>query len=531
MKNTLILFCLIFSSNFCVAQLTIGLEPFANGFDGPVALENGGDDRMFIVEQKGVIKVRQSNGTVSTFMDIQVFVNNNGNERGLLGLAFHPDYQNNGYFYVNYTRSGGDTKIARYSVSADMNVADVTSEVTIIVIHQPYSNHNGGDIQFGPDGYLYIGMGDGGSAEDPDNNGQNTLELLGKMLRIDVDGGSPYAVPIDNPFVSDPDVLDEIWAIGLRNPWRYSFDALTGDLWVGDVGQYDWEEIDFQPSSSSGGENYGWRCYEGDHTFNTNGCGPAGDYVDPVAEFSHSGGNCSVTGGFVYRGTIEPTLDGKYIYCDYCSGNFWATYEDAGSWVTEQISGPMGFGWSSFGVDMNNELYVVHQDGNIYRIMDACVNYVPSFEVDGNYLTAPEGSSYQWYMNGSPIVGANEALYVITASGDYSLEMTNPDGCTALSQTVSLLLSSIDEIKLFSNVWTFPNPAAEKVNVQFNIQANLKIQVDIFDVLGKQVQSSVLYTKSGMNNFELNIETLSRGLYHLSLSANDRSKTVRFVKQ
>ena len=253
-------------------------------------------------------------------------------KRGLLGLAFHPDYENNGYFYLNYTGSGGDTRVSRFSVSSDPDVADANSEVVLFIQDQPEANHNGGNLEFGPDGYLYIGLGDGGGFDDLDNNAQDTSQLLGKMLRIDVDNGNPYGIPDDNPFIGPDGIPDEIWAIGLRNPWRYSFDALTGDLWIADVGQNIWEEINKQPASSAGGENYGWRCYEGDVSFNTSGCAPIENYVFPVYDYSHANNNCSVTGGFVYRGNEMPEHYGKYFFCDYCSGTFWTLTEDGGNY-------------------------------------------------------------------------------------------------------------------------------------------------------------------------------------------------------
>src|SRR5690554_2313016 len=250
---------------------TIILTPFATGFSDPVEIAHCGDDRLFIVQQGGAIKVVNSDGSVNAenFLNLSSLIST-GSERGLLGLAFHPNYESNGYFFVNYTNTSGNTVIARYSVSnSNPNVADPSSGVILLTINQPFSNHNGGCIKFGPDGYLWISMGDGGSGGDPNNNGQNKSSLLGKMLRIDVDGET-YTSPSDNPFVGT-DGADEIWAYGLRNAWKFSFDRETGDVWIADVGQNAIEEINHE-SSTEPGLNYGWRCYEGNNTYNTSGC-------------------------------------------------------------------------------------------------------------------------------------------------------------------------------------------------------------------------------------------------------------------
>ena len=276
-KRFLVFVFAFFFAGLLAAQTKIALNVYAGGFTRPVDIVNAGDSRLFIVEQRGIIKIIDGNGQVlsTPFLDIDARVGSQGNEQGLLGLAFHPDYANNGFFYVNYTNNSGDTRIARFKVSADNpNVADPNSEKLLLPVDQPYSNHNAGDLTFGPDGYLYFGLGDGGSGGDPQNNGQTATAYLGKMLRIDVDNGDPYAIPPTNPFKDTDFYLDEIWATGLRNPWRFSFDRLTGDLWIGDVGQDAWEEIDFQPASSTGGENYGWRCYEGNHVYSMSGSCP-----------------------------------------------------------------------------------------------------------------------------------------------------------------------------------------------------------------------------------------------------------------
>jgi glucose/arabinose dehydrogenase len=365
-----------FSFGCMGAQQQLKLTAFATGLSRPVCIQNAGDERLFVLEQAGKIKIIEPSGLVkeTPFLDISGIVNDGGNEQGLLGLAFHPDYETNGYFYLNYTSSNGSTQVSRFSVSeSNPDLADATSEFQILNIAQPYSNHNGGDIHFGPDGYLYIGMGDGGSGGDPENRAQNGQQLLGKMLRIDVDNGSPYGIPANNPFVGDPTTLDEIWAIGVRNPWRYTFDPLTGDLWIADVGQNKIEEIDFQPASSTGGENYGWRCYEGSDVYsNDTDCPPASELVFPVYEFTHSGspGGCSVTGGVVYRGTEYPELYGKYFFTDFCGSWIMSISEENGSWQTENygVFNP-GSGYSAFGVDADGEMYIAAlSTGIIYHI-------------------------------------------------------------------------------------------------------------------------------------------------------------------
>jgi glucose/arabinose dehydrogenase len=296
-------------------------EIVASSLSYPVQVTHPGDDtdRLFIVEQSGKIKIVANGNILSQpFLNIQSLIFFEG-ERGFLGLAFHPHYETNGFFYVNYTRAGdGATVIARYHVSADPNIADPNSALIIIVIPQPYSNHNGGQVAFGPDGYLYIGMGDGGSGGDPNNYAQNIEILLGKMLRINVDSGLPYTVPSDNPFVGKAG-MDEIWALGLRNPWRFSFDSATGDLYIGDVGQAIWEEVDFQAAGTPGGVNFGWRCREGAHPYSSlppcNDANFLATLRDPITEYNHSEGY-SITGGFVYNGTAYPSMQGYYFFAD-----------------------------------------------------------------------------------------------------------------------------------------------------------------------------------------------------------------------
>jgi len=348
------------------------LRKIVSGLDEPVDLKHAGDGsgRLFVIEQPGRIRIVENGELLpDPFLDIEPLVNSRGNEQGLLGLAFYPDYAANGLFFVNYTDVNGDTVVARYAVSADdPSRADPASAKIILQVDQPFPNHNGGDLVFGPDGYLYIGLGDGGSGGDPQGNGQNLNALLGKMLRIDVNHGDPYAIPPDNPFAGRADARPEIWAYGLRNPWRYSFDRATGDLYIADVGQNAYEEVDFQPADSRGGENYGWDKYEGFHAYDG---GATDGLTMPVAEYAHAVGGCSVTGGYVYRGPSLPALNGVYLYGDYCSGQVWALYRTASGWENPVLFNAF-FTISSFGEDEVGELYLLdHGGGAVYQLVVA----------------------------------------------------------------------------------------------------------------------------------------------------------------
>jgi glucose/arabinose dehydrogenase len=338
-----------------------------DGLQKPLDLAHTGDDRLFVVEQPGTIRIIQDGQVLPIpFLDIRDRVNDNASERGLLGMAFHPNYDENGFFYLNYTGQDGHTMVSRFQVSSKPNQADPDSELALLRIQQPYPNHNGGDVKFGPDGMLYVGTGDGGSGGDPQGNGQSLDTLLGKLLRIDVDGGQPYAIPADNPFVGQ-DTLPEIWAYGLRNPWRFSFDRLTSDLYIADVGQNMWEEINFQPAESTGGVNYGWNLREGRHPFASE---ITEGLTDPIAEYSHDFG-CSVTGGVIARDPSLPAWNGVYLYGDYCSGNIWGLLKtEDGTWREAQLF-DTNFIIVSFGEDAFGAVYLVDYQGSIYRLESA----------------------------------------------------------------------------------------------------------------------------------------------------------------
>jgi glucose/arabinose dehydrogenase len=353
-----------------LTTIRLEMQLIADGLDTPVGIANAddGSGRLFVLEKVGRIRVWQDGELLAApFLDISDRVGSSQSEQGLLGLAFHPGYAENGRFYVNYTNRQGDTVISRFSMPVGWDagsppVADPGSETTLLMPDQPAANHNGGHLAFGPDGYLYIGTGDGGGAGDRYGNGQNGATLLGAMLRLDVDNGAPYAVPPDNPFVGNAAVRDEIWAMGLRNPWRYSFDRLTGDLYIADVGQNVYEEVDLQTASQGGGQNYGWPIMEASHCFPADSqCDQAGLNL-PLLEYDHTQG-CSVTGGYVYRGDQFPGFQGVYVFGDYCSGRIWGVRARAGGDPQVVQLARADLQLSSFGEDERGELYLVDMGG------------------------------------------------------------------------------------------------------------------------------------------------------------------------
>jgi glucose/arabinose dehydrogenase len=363
----------------------IALASPISGFNQPVHIAHAGDGsgRLFVVERPGRIRIVK-NGVLQPvpFLDITGRVRSVSGEQGLLSISFPPDFATKGHFYVDYTDLLSNTAVARFALTADPDVADPASEQIVLTIAQPYANHNGGQLAFGPnDGYLYIGMGDGGSGGDPLGNAQNPASLLGKLLRIDVETGDPltYTVPATNPFTQTVGYRAEIWALGLRNPWRFSFDRLTGDLYIGDVGQGLYEEVDYQPASSPGGENYGWNIMEGLHCYNASTCDSTGLTL-PVVEYGHTAGNCSITGGMAYRGTAHPDLAGIYFYADFCSGQIWGLKNDGLIWWNAALH-DAPFRITTFGEDEAGNLWVSQYasspDGTIYEVIQAWSAYLP----------------------------------------------------------------------------------------------------------------------------------------------------------
>lgn len=431
MKTKLLLLSL-FITGIATAQ-TVDLELFADGFDSPAEIVNSGDDRLFVVEQTGHIRILNADGTVNEadFLDVSSLISTGG-ERGLLGLAFHPDYGVNGYFYVDYTNATGNTVIARYTRAVgNDSAADASSGMIMLTVTQPFSNHNGGCLRFGPDGYLYIAMGDGGSAGDPGNRAQNKDELLGKLLRLNVDADAPY-IPMTNPYVGI-EGADEVWAYGLRNPWKFSFNS--NDLWIADVGQNNVEEIN-KMGATTAGVNYGWKCFEGTAVFSTDNCSLVEMYTVPVAEYVHEGTErCSITGGYVYTGTTYPNFQNNYFFADYCSGEIGLLNSSNVITWTESFNS----NFTTFGQDNSGELYIAAQSGSIYKVTDPTAG-----------LNDFANSKFALYPN-----PANNEVFITSKEGFSSALATvfNISGQLVLEQEITNGDTKIDTSKLQAGVY------------------------------------------------------------------------------
>ena len=419
----------------------VELEPVADGLTSITGITHAGDGRLFLTIQRGTIVIWDATQGVhpTPFLDVSPLISCCG-ERGLLSTAFHPAYAQNGFFFINYTDLNGDTVVARYRVTADPNVADPLSAAILLAIDQPEANHNGGQLQFGPDGFLYIGMGDGGGGDDPFCNGQSNSTLLGKMLRIDVDQSvdtAPFhGIPPDNPFLATGGP-PEAWAKGLRNPWRFSFDRVTGDLYIGDVGQGRREEVDFQLVDSLGGENYGWKVMEGTL------CGDGGttacplatppcdapDYTPPILEYDHSGGECSITGGYVYRGPSIPDLYGKYVYGDFCSGRIWAATRQGAAWTTDLMPITAG-NLTTFGEGFDGELYVGTETGALSRVR-ASLPVTPTIDTISPISSFSRGQTIVT-ITGTNFTGSTQVSFGSTPA---IVTVLNPTTLTAIAPT------------------------------------------------------------------------------------------------
>lgn len=501
-------------------SLSVELTSYMTGLSNPVDIVFL-NDTMFIVDQDGVINMAVDGVTLSTpFLNITSIVLHSG-ERGLLGLAFDPDFNTNRTFYVNYTNNNNNTVVASYKTYTDSLVGDPTTATILKTIDQPFTNHNGGQIRFGPDDYLYIGMGDGGSAGDPGNRSQDPQELLGKMLRYQANADE-LTIPSDNPFVGDTTTLDDIWAIGLRNPWRFSFDMDNGNLWIGDVGQNMYEEVNYQSSSSTGGENWGWRCREGLHPYNSLNCGPASDYDDPIFEYDHSGNNCSITGGFVYRGSDSELLNGVYLGIDYCSGYlFGYRMNEAEDDITYDF-GDFGFGFTCFGQDAEGEMYVAKSDGTLYKISDPCHTQIPLLSFSTDSLIVEEGVNYYWFFNDEEILDWNQNILIPTELGNYYCIVENEFGCDVMSNTIDINSLSVSS-SFTSEFSVYPNPFTDVINISG--LSNQIVQISLFSISGKKLWS-ILSSKTENINLP---SSLKSGSYILQLEDDKKNKYSQLI--
>jgi glucose/arabinose dehydrogenase len=522
----------------------------STGLSSPVDIVNAGDgtNRIFVVQRGGTIRVY--NGTSFAFLGTFLTLSGNftsGSERGLLSLAFHPNYESNGYFFVYYTNGAGGVNVDRFQVSTtDPNVADVATRTNIMSFTKPvvYGNHNGGKLNFGPDGNLYFALGDSGSSGDPGNLAQNGNSYWGKMMRINVDNftTSPYyTVPTDNPYVSDPNILDEIWSIGLRNPWRWSFDRQTGDMWIADVGQNVLEEVNFTPAASTGGRNYGWRCYEGTAAYNTGGCLAQSGYTGPIFDYPHNNttGGFSITGGYVYRGTEFPFFNGYYIFADYVSGNTWLIWSNgAGGWNNGIQTGLPG-SIVSFGETENGTLYALSLGGALYKVNatnpipvtlikftgiylngKSLLSWQTSFEQQANRFEveySADGSSWQTAGTVAAVGNANGSTYsfahpiALAQKMFYRLKMVDDNGRFTYSATITVTPKSNQGVLVYPTV--VENGVLQLALAQpFN-------SLQVLDANGKRVYSTSLLRQIG--TIKVALPVLSPGMYWVVLRSAD----------
>ncbi|MBV9961578.1 MAG: PQQ-dependent sugar dehydrogenase [Parafilimonas sp.] len=447
------------------------LAPFAKNFQYPIDLANCGDSRLFVVERLGKIWAIDSTGkklTQKPFLDItdEVFTifPDGYDERGLLGLTFHPNFPDSPYFYVNYIGFDSNSHISRFKVDPDNpNKALRNSEVIFLTVSQPkgknYVNHKAGCLKFGPDGYLYATFGDGGFMGDPHNNAQDLGKFLGKIIRIDVNkpdkkNNMHYSIPSDNPFVGKPNARDEIWACGLRNPFRFSFDKLTGDLWLPDVGQDKWEEINFQKNGAKGGRNYGWSCYEGNHNYKFDGCDYNGlPYTFPIVEYGHTENPCAaITGGFVYRGSMYPKMYGMYVYNDYCTGKYSVVFRNTQTWLNVFMLDEDDAAYVSIGEDTKGELYAINEStGMIEHIIDA------SQKIAGKQGYTNNFAALNLKLSPNPNKGQFTIELTVPANENYSVSITDAAGTTIFAENKSAVKGlnrwNISSLKLNEGVY------------------------------------------------------------------------------
>jgi hypothetical protein len=528
----------------------ISLESFASGFTRPVDIAHAGDGsgRLFVVEQAGIIRIVDKLEQIVSipFLDIQTKVDDSDNEEGLLGLAFDPDYKNNGYFYVNYVNSNSGRKsiIERYTVSADSNLVNTNSGVVILSIDQFASNHNGGDINFGPDGYLYIATGDGGGGGDPGEHGQNMNSLLGKLLRIDV-SSLPYTIPTDNPFIDAQDTMPEIWSYGLRNPWRFSFDRKNGALWIADVGQGDWEEINFADSLDRGGQNYGWDCLEGNHSFENTDCAGL-TFTAPIYEYGHGTGR-SITGGYVLRSRHYNNFTGQYIFADYVTNKVWLLQQYQNQTVSVSEVTPGISRISTFGQDEEGRIYAASlSEGTIYQLVESglfpielisfsilrqekrvLLEWETGIELDASHFEIEKRKNNGGFQSIGiiPVKGTeynDKTMYQFEdpvykpGKYQYRLKSIDLDGSFSYSMIRHIEITDLTDLQIK------PNPAKDIIHIHVPQKFEAGI-IEIFNLGGQVLQSKniTIQLRENIHDIELDVSQLDHGLILVRFSSED----------
>ncbi len=532
-------------------------SPVVTGLSSGVDVVNAGDgtNRLFILRQSGTVRIL-SGGILlpGNFLDIPDSLSTGG-ERGLLSIAFHPDYENNRYFFVYYTNTAGNLALARFQTQAgDPNAADESTGVILLTIpHPTFGNHNGGKLNFGPDGNLYLGTGDGGSGGDPANNSQNGNSLLGKMIRLNVDDFTTppyYTIPVDNPYIGDPLIRDEIFALGLRNPWRWSFDRLTNEVWIADVGQGAWEEVNSLPFATSGGINYGWRCYEGNAPYNTAGCLPQASYVSPVFVYPHifATGGFSVTGGYVYRGAEFPTLYGYYVCADYVSGNVWLIKPDGGGGWNSYIQGGLPGNISGFGEAENGTLYALSLGGTLYKV-DTLTVVLPATLLEFTAKAFKGYNELRWKTTNEQNLAGYEIEYSFNGvdfvtAGNKLAENGTGDNHYSFQHTITgftrlfyrLKIKDMDGRIKYSAILTVDKKTDALVKIY-----PMPITQDACSIISDQpVEQAVLYSMDGREVFRRKLNNVSgqiniplpnmqNGVFILQLKLKNKYVTERIV--
>ena len=523
-----------------LSQSEVELKPWGQSFDQPIDLIPWIDDDFILIEKAGKVKtIDQDGNQLAEILDISDLIARDGGERGLLGIAIHPGYPDTPYIYLNHTNESNNTAVVRYVFDPESTSIDPSTRKVLLRVDQPYSNHNGGCIVFGPDGYLYIGMGDGGSAGDPENRAQDLLSLLGKMLRIDVDNGDPYVIPEDNPFKDLDNAQPEIWSYGWRNPWRFSFDRMTGDMWVGDVGQNAVEEVSFEKADTTGGLNYGWRCFEGDEAYDQSGeCD--GPFVGPMITRDHSTGDRSITGGYRYRGPVEELHD-RYFFADYVSGNIYMAFlsdsdedfpeVDSISTIDNKNS------IASFAQDKEGNLYALSLSGQIYKFFLTCETSVPELRENASIADSvwlETDSSYQqyiWYYNQesdqksdfTAVDTTDHNAFSPQESGNYYVTVIDSNGCRGDSDILSFVLSSSNAVE-FYDINIFPNPATNYLTIR-TAEALSGASIEIRDSRG-QLMRKVRAALPG----SISLHNLPTGMYFLKFLAGQKAYVTKIFK-